>query len=143
MGLDADRTGIRYHASISSFLRVQLGMGLALIHPVIPSLLEGVRIYGSRLMTATRNWIRDNSTLVYFLIAQFIAIGAGAASILAYAVKLETRVYIMEHRGAEYTVARMEEMKLKIAILEQGIRQNEEQIKRIVDALTREIGRKP
>jgi hypothetical protein len=92
-------------------------------------------------MTSTRNWIRDNSTLVYFLIAQFIAIGAGAASILAYAVKLETRVYTMEHRGAEYTVARMEEMKLRIAVLEQRITRNEEQITRIVTALTREIGK--
>lgn len=60
---------------------------------------------------------------------------------MAYAVKLETRVYTMEHRGAEYTVARMEEMKLRIAVLEQRITRNEEQITRIVTALTREIGK--
>ena len=73
--------------------------------------------------------------------AQFIAIGAGAASILAYAVKLETRVMIMETRGAEYTVQRMEEMKLKINRLEQQIDANERSIRRIVDIMTRELGK--
>ena len=53
------------------------------------------------MVEEAKSWIKDNSTLIYFLIAQFIAIGAGAASILAYAVKLETRVHIMEHRGAD------------------------------------------
>ena len=68
-----------------------------------------------RLDPKTQSWLRENSTLVYFLLAQFIAIGAGAASVLAYMVKLETRVSTMETRGAEYTVARMDDMKLRIA----------------------------
>ena len=38
----------------------------------------------------------------------------------------------METRGAEYTVARMEEMKLKIAVLELQIARNEASIQRIV-----------
>ena len=66
-------------------------------------------------------WLRQNSTLFYFLVAQFIAMGAGAASVLAYMVKLETRVYTMETRGAEYTVARMDELKLRIAQQEQEV----------------------
>jgi hypothetical protein len=94
------------------------------------------------MVEQARTWIRDNSTLIYFLIAQFIAIGAGAASILAYAVKLETRVHIMETRGAEYTVARMEQMKLKINSLEQQISTNEASIRRIVDIMTRELGKR-
>ena len=93
------------------------------------------------MVEQARTWIRDNSTLIYFLIAQFIAIGAGAASILAYAVKLETRVSIMEERGAAYTVGRMDEMKLKIHALEQHIEANEASIKRIVDIMTRELGK--
>ena len=48
-----------------------------------------------RLDPATKSWLRENSTLVYFLLAQFVAIGAGAASVLAYMVKLETRVNTM------------------------------------------------
>ena len=67
-----------------------------------------------------------------------LAIGAGAASILAYSVKLETRVSIMETRGAEYSVARMAKMEERITVLEQKINANAETIKRIVDAWTRE-----
>ena len=88
-----------------------------------------------------KNWFRANATLIYFLIAQFIAIGAGAASVLAYMVKLETRVNIMETRGAEYTVARMEDMKLKISGLEHQIEKNEKSIERIIDVMTRELGK--
>jgi hypothetical protein len=95
------------------------------------------------MVEEARSWFRQNSTLIYFLVAQFIAIGAGAASILAYAVKLETRVAIMEERGAAYTVSRMDDMKLKINSLEQQIDKNEDSIKRIIDIMTRELGKPP
>jgi hypothetical protein len=95
------------------------------------------------MVESAKSWIRENSTLIYFLIGQFIAIGAFAASGLAYMVKLETRVAIMETRGAEYTVARMEEMKLKIAVLEQQIEKNERSIERIVDTMTKRLNINP
>lgn len=85
------------------------------------------------MVETAKSWIKENSTLVYFLIAQMIAIGAGAASVLAYMVKLETRVHIMETRGAEYSVARMNDMKNQITVLEQKIAQNEVSIRRIVE----------
>jgi hypothetical protein len=93
------------------------------------------------MVEQARSWIKQNSTLIYFLIAQFIAIGAFVASGLAYMVKLETRVNTMETRGAHYTVARMDEMKLKINSLETQIEANENSIKRIVDVMTRELGK--
>ena len=83
--------------------------------------------------TPPSNWFRENSTLIYFLVAQLIAIGAGGASMLAYFTKLETRVSIMETRGAEYTVARMTKIDERLAILEQKINSNQDQIKRIID----------
>ena len=43
-------------------------------------------------MTELKSWVRENSTLVYFLVAQAIAIGAAGVSIIAYSVRLETRV---------------------------------------------------
>lgn len=88
-------------------------------------------------MTELKNWARNNSTLLYFLVAQLVAIMAGAASILAYSVKLETRVNTMETRGAEYTVARMDEMKQRITILEQRVKSNEQSIDRLVDKATK------
>lgn len=88
-------------------------------------------------MTELKSWVRENSTLVYFLIAQVIAIGAGAASILAYMVKLETRVSIMETRGAEYSVARMAKMEERITVIEQKLASNEIIIKRLIDEFVR------
>ena len=90
-------------------------------------------------MTDAKNWVKENSTLLYFLLAQFVALGAAGASFFAYMVKLETRVGIMETRGAEYTVSRMEEMKLRIAKIEQAAEKNEASIKRIIDVMTREL----
>lgn len=101
-------------------------------------------------MSETKAWLRDNQTLIYFLIAQFIAIGAGAASVLAYMVKLEIRVHTMETRGAEYTVARIGKLEERIAnvehalqnriiALEQRVKTNEESINRMVDVMTREL----
>jgi len=83
-----------------------------------------------------RSWFRDNHTLVMFLLAQAAALAAGGASLLAYMVKMETRVYTMETRGAEYTVARMEEMRQRITVLEQGQVKNSAQLERVVDILT-------
>lgn len=88
-----------------------------------------------------RSWFRENHTLVIFLIAQAIAVGTAAAAILAYSVRLETRVSIMETRGAEYTVARMEEMKQRITVLEQNIKKNESSIERIVDIMTKGLAK--
>ena len=39
----------------------------------------------------------------------------------------------METRGAEYTVARMDEIRQRITIIEQRQGRNEEQIKRLID----------
>ena len=95
------------------------------------------------MVEEAKSWLRDNSTLIYFLIGQFIAIGAFAASGIAYMVRLETRVSIMEERGAAYTVGRMDEMKLKINSLEAQIKHNEASIDRIVDTMTKRLNINP
>ena len=91
------------------------------------------------MMTTTKSWIKENSTLVYFLIAQLIAIGAAAASILSYSVKLETRVHILETRGAAYSVQRMDAMANQIAVLQQKIEHNEESIRTYRDQYFKDI----
>jgi hypothetical protein len=88
------------------------------------------------MVTQLKSWFQDNHTLVVFLGAQLVAMGAAAAAIIAYSVKLETRVSIMETRGAEYTVSRMNQIDQRITVLEQNVKQNTGQIDRIVDALT-------
>ena len=90
-----------------------------------------------------KSWLGDNQAMVLFLIAQAVAVGTGAAAILAYSVRLETRVHIMETRGAEYTVARMSEMQQRITVLEQMIKTNEHSINRIIAIMTRDLGKPP
>ena len=87
-----------------------------------------------------RSWLSEHqTTLIVFLLGQLLVAGAAGASFLAYMTRLEVRVHTMETRGAEYTVARMEEMKLSIAKLQQDIAKNERSIERIVDVMTREL----
>ena len=89
------------------------------------------------MVNQLRSWFQDNHTLVVFLGAQLVAMGAAAAAIIAYSVKLETRVSIMETRGAEYSVARMAKMEERITVLEQVGNRHTTQLERIVDLLTK------
>jgi hypothetical protein len=93
------------------------------------------------MVEGTKSFFREHSAILLALGAQFVAVGAAAASLLAYMVKLETRVSTMEERGAAYTVSRMDEMKLKINSLERQIETNEQSIKRVIDVMTRELGK--
>jgi len=93
------------------------------------------------MVEQARSWIKENSSLVVFLVAQLLAVGAGAAAVIAYSVKLETRVHIMETRGAEYSVQRMAKTEERITIIEQRQARNEDQIKRLVDQFIRELQR--
>ena len=87
-----------------------------------------------------KSWLSEHQgTLMVFLLGQLLVVGAAGASFLAYMTRLEVRVHTMETRGAEYTVLRMEEMKLSIAKLQQDIAKNERSIERIVDVMTREL----
>ncbi len=90
-----------------------------------------------------KSWIKENSSLVLFLAAQLLGLGAAAAAILAYAVKLETRVSIMETRGAEYSVARMAKTEERITIIEQRQQRNESQIERIIQQYFKDMKDKP
>ena len=94
-------------------------------------------------MTTARSWFRENQTLVYFLVAQTVALGAAGLSVTAYMVRLETRVHTMETRGAEYTVARIALLEQRITILEQSTKRHEAQILRVVDVLTKNLNVNP
>jgi exopolysaccharide biosynthesis protein len=84
-----------------------------------------------------KSWFSQNHTLIVFLGAQLVTLGAAAAWMIAYSVKLETRVSIMETRGAEYSVARMARMEERITVLEQVGNRHTTKLERIVDLLTK------
>lgn len=91
------------------------------------------------MMTTARSWFKENQTLVYFLIAQAIAIGAAVLSMTAYMVRLETRVATLETRGSPHLAV----IDNRLTVLESQTRDNKEAIDRIIAVMTRELGKKP
>lgn len=80
-----------------------------------------------------RSWFRDNHTLVVFLGAQLVTLGAGAAWMIAYSVKLETRVAIMETRGASYTAERLGKIDQRLTAIEGQLNEHEARINRMLN----------
>ena len=90
-------------------------------------------------VTELKSWMRENATLIYFLIAQAIAIGAAVLSITAYMVRLETRVSTLETRGSPH----LSTIDNRLTVLESLTRDNKEALDRIIAIMTRELGKRP
>ena len=90
-------------------------------------------------MTELRGWLKDNQTLVYFLVAQAIAIGAAVLSMTAYMVRLETRVALLESRGSSH----LEAINNRLTVTEKETSANSQRLDRIVDVMTRKLNINP
>jgi beta-lactamase regulating signal transducer with metallopeptidase domain len=80
-----------------------------------------------------KSWFNENQALVFFLVAQLVGFLGILGSLIAYSVKLEARVNILETRGSPH----LERVDNRLTVLESKTNQNEERIARIVDKLTR------
>jgi N6-adenosine-specific RNA methylase IME4 len=90
-------------------------------------------------MTALKTWAKENATLVYFLIAQAIGIGAAVLSMTAYMVRLETRVETLETRGSPH----LSTIDNRLTVLESKTTENKRSIDRIVDVMTKRLNINP
>jgi hypothetical protein len=79
--------------------------------------------------------MRDNATLVYFLIAQAIALISGGAWGLSYMVNLENRVNTLEIRGSPH----LAEINNRLTVLEKTTESNTSRIERIITIMTKEL----
>ena len=86
-------------------------------------------------MTELKSWMKENQTLVFFLIAQFIAIGAAVLSMTAYMVRLEERVSILEVRGSPH----LAEINNRLTVTEKETQNNHDRLERIVTIMTKEL----
>jgi hypothetical protein len=91
------------------------------------------------MIAPTKSWFNENQALVYFLVAQTIAIGAAVISIVAYSVRLETRVSTLEVRGSPH----LERIDGRLTVLEGVAVNTKASIDRIVDIMTRELNKPP
>jgi uncharacterized coiled-coil protein SlyX len=87
------------------------------------------------MMTQARSWFRENQTLVYFLIAQAIAIGAAGISVISYMVRLEARVATLETRRSPHLGV----IDNRLTVLESKTTDNKEAIDRIVAVMTKRL----
>jgi hypothetical protein len=90
-------------------------------------------------MTAIKSWMKDNATLVYFLIAQAIAVGAAVLSMTAYMVRLETRVSTLEVRGSPH----LADINNRLTVLEAATRDNKQRLDKVTDIMTRKLNINP
>jgi hypothetical protein len=87
------------------------------------------------MVEAAKSWLKENATLLYFLVAQAIAIGAAVLSMTAYMVRLETRVNTLETRGSSH----LEQINTRLTVTEKETQANDLRLKRIVEIMTREL----
>lgn len=87
------------------------------------------------MIDKARSWFSENQTLVYFLVAQAIAIGAAGLSVTAYMVRLETRVQTLEVRGSPH----LAEINNRLTVTEKETEANKARMERIVDIMTKEL----
>ena len=86
-------------------------------------------------MTELKSWVKENATLVYFLIAQAIALISGGAWALSYMVNLENRVATLEIRGSPH----LGDINNRLTVLESKTSDNKEALDRIVTIMTKEL----
>jgi len=79
-----------------------------------------------------KSFWQQNHTLIAFLGAQLVTLGAAAAWMISYSVKLEQRVMTLETRGAEYSVARLNNIDQKLTAMEGGLKEHEARINRML-----------
>lgn len=87
------------------------------------------------MIEKVRSWFHDNQTLVYFLVAQAIAIMGVVLSMTAYMVRLETRVSTLETRGSPH----LNVIDNRLTVLESQNKDNKEAIDRIIAVMTKEL----
>lgn len=91
------------------------------------------------MVEAAKSWIKENATLVYFLIAQAAALVSGGAWVLSYMVNLENRVATLETRGSPH----LQDINGRLTVLESKTDTNKHSIERIVDVMTKKLNINP
>ena len=89
------------------------------------------------MVEGAKSWLKENQTLIYFLIGQGIFIGGLAFAGVSYMVTLENRVTTLEVRGSPH----LAEINTRLTTTEKETDANTQRIDRIVDVLTRELGK--
>jgi hypothetical protein len=91
------------------------------------------------MVNGAKTWMRDNSTLIYFLIAQAIAIASAGLAFTSYMVRLETRVSTLEVRGSPH----LNVIDNRLTVLEATTKENKDRLEKVTDVMTRRLNINP
>jgi hypothetical protein len=84
-----------------------------------------------------KTWVKGHSGLTAFLVGEALTIAAILASIIAYAVRMDTRIETLEVRGSPH----IERLEHRMTTTEAETASNKNSINRIVDVMTRELNK--
>lgn len=82
-------------------------------------------------------WVKGHTGLAAFLIGEALTIAAILASLIAYAVRMDTRIGTLEVRGSPH----IERIEHRITTIEAKTIANENRLDKIVDVMTRELNK--
>jgi Tfp pilus assembly protein PilO len=87
------------------------------------------------MVQATTSWVKENTTLLVFLIGQALMVLGGAAYVLTYMVQLEGRVRSLEDRGSPH----LAQINNRLTVTEKDTIAQQARIDRIVEIMLREL----
>jgi hypothetical protein len=87
------------------------------------------------MMTTAGSWLKENSTLIYFLAAQMFALVSVGAYGLSYMVTLEGRVQTLELRGSSH----LADINNRLTVTEKETEANKKSLTRIIDTMTKDL----
>ena len=87
------------------------------------------------MVEGAKSWLKDNATLVYFLIGQGILVVGAGFSLTTYMVNLENRVATLEIRGSPH----LSEINNRLTVLESKTTDNKQRLDHVIDIMTKEL----
>jgi hypothetical protein len=91
------------------------------------------------MVEQVKSWVRENTTLVYFLVAQTLALMSALAYIVNWKADIESRVHILEERGSPHLAA----INNRLTVTEKETEANKARIDRMVEIMLRELPVRP
>ena len=87
------------------------------------------------MVEVATSWVRQNATLVYFLLGQLLALFAALAYIVNWKADLESRIHILEERGSPH----LAQINNRLTVTEKETQAQGARIDRVVEIMLREL----
>jgi hypothetical protein len=91
------------------------------------------------MVEEAKSWVKENSTLVYFLVGQTLALMSALAYIVSWKADIESRIRILEVRGSPH----LAEINNRLTVTEKETEGNKARIDRVIEIMLRELPIKP